>query len=209
MTSFVRASRVILLTLALSSCAQDGSSEKPSEKPVTVTSGTADDDPLPPLAYESALPEPLRELIGRPFTGDLDAMEARRLIRVGVTYNRTHYFVDRGTQRGLTFAYLKRFEDQLKTERKTRNLSMQLVAVPMGSNRILRALTSGQIDAVAAQWTVTPERQQVVDFSIPYRGKVNEIVVTAPGVPAIKSAQELSGREVFVRPSSSYAESLR
>ena len=35
------------------------------------------------------------------------------MIRVGVTFNRTHYFVDKGTQRGLTFAHLKKFEDDL------------------------------------------------------------------------------------------------
>src|SRR5262245_35604692 len=180
MTSFVRVSWRIQLTVALFSCAQGG---------------TAVDDPLPPLAYESALPEPLREMISRPFTGDLDAMEARRMIRVGVTYNHTHYFVDRGSQRGLTFAYLKRFEDQLNSARKTRNRLSHVVVVPMAQDRLLGALTAGQIDAVAAQWTVTPERQRLVDFSIPYRGKVNEIVVTAPGVPVVGSAQELSGRE--------------
>jgi membrane-bound lytic murein transglycosylase MltF len=166
-------------------------------------------DPLPPLAYESALPESLRELIGRPFTGDLDAMEARRMIRVGTTYNHTHYFVDRGSQRGLTFAFLKRFEDQLNATRRTRNFRIHVVVVPMARDRLLPALTNGQIDAIAAQWTVTPERQQLVDFSIPYRSRVNEIIVTAPGVPVIRDVQELSGREVFVRPSSSYAESLR
>jgi membrane-bound lytic murein transglycosylase MltF len=208
MTSCVRARWLILLTLSLVGCGQGGSSAKSSEAPVGIA-GTAVEDPLPPLAYESALPEPLRELIGRPFTGDLDAMEARRMIRVGLTYNRTHYFVDKGTQRGLTFAYLKRFEDQLNAARKTRNLRIHVVAVPMARNRLLGALAAGQIDAVAAQWTVTPERQQLVDFSIPYRSKVNEIVVTAPGVPMVRSAEDLSGREVFVRRSSSYAESLR
>jgi membrane-bound lytic murein transglycosylase MltF len=207
-TAFARAGRPILLTLALSGCAQGGASPEVSENPVTATSGAAAADPLPPLAYESALPEALREMIGRPFTGDLDAMEARRMIRVGVTYNHTHYFVDQGSQRGLTFAYLKRFEDQLNAARRTRNFRIHVVAVPMARDRLLPALTAGQIDAIAAQWTVTPERQQLVDFSIPYRTKVNEIVVTAPGVPVVRDVQELSGREVFVRRSSSYAESL-
>jgi len=196
MTACIRASWSILATLAVSGCAQVGT--------------TVDEQlPPPPLAYESALPEPLREMLERPFIGDLDGMETRRMIRVGVTYNRTHYFVDRGSQRGLTFAYLKRFEDGLNAARKTRNFRIQVIAVPMARDRLLGALTGGQIDAVAAQWTITPERQQRVDFSIPYRTRVNEIVVTAPGVAAIGSAGELSGREVFVRPSSSYAESLR
>ena len=36
-----------------------------------------------------------------PFTGDFDAMVKRRAIRVGVTFNRTHYFIDKGQERGL------------------------------------------------------------------------------------------------------------
>ena len=72
MTSFVRASRLILLTLSLSGCGQGGPSAKATEKPVAGSSGTAVNDPLPPLAYESALPEPLRAMIASPFTGDLD-----------------------------------------------------------------------------------------------------------------------------------------
>jgi len=192
MTSFVRPSWLIL-AVALFSCGQGGSSAKPSETPVGATSGTAVDDPLPPLAYESAIPEALRELIGRPFTGDLDGMEARRMIRVGVTYNRTHYFVDRGAQRGLTFAYLKRFEDQLNAARKTRNFRIHVIAIPMARDRLLGALIAGQIDAVAAQWTVTPERRDVVDFSIPYRGMVNEIVVTPLGFLGSEASRNCQG----------------
>jgi len=65
------------------------------------------------------------------------------------------------------------------------------------------------VDIVAAQLTVTPERQALVDFSRPLRRNVSEIVVTAPGVAPLASVEDLSGREVFVRPSSSYHASLR
>ena len=60
----------------------------------------AEDAPLPPPAYESALPEGVREHLYEGFTGDLDEMVKRRLVRVGVTFNRTFYFVDKGVQRG-------------------------------------------------------------------------------------------------------------
>ena len=224
MKSFVTSSRLVVIILILSSCADGGSqpsatssatsatpgaSAQPSQKPTAGTTGAAAEDPLPPLAYESGLPEALRAMIGSPFTGDLDEMEARRMIRVGVAFNRTHYFVDRGTQRGLTFAYVKRFEEHLNAERKTRNFRIHVVVVPMQRDLLLRALTAGQIDAVAAQKTITQERQQIVDFSVPYRRNVSEVVVTAPGLPAVKAAEDLSGHEVFVRRSSSYAESLR
>ena len=33
-------------------------------------------------------------------TGDLDEMNRRRAIRVRVTFNRTHDFIDKGRQRG-------------------------------------------------------------------------------------------------------------
>ena len=147
-------------------------------------------------------------MIDQPFTGDLDDMARRRMIRVGVTFNRTHYFVDRGTKRGVTFEYLKQFENALNTARKTGNFRIHAIFVPMARDRLLPALTAGHIDVVAAQWTITPERQQLVDFSIPYRQNVSEIVVTTPDAPALNAAEDLSGREVFVRKSSSYYESL-
>jgi hypothetical protein len=41
-----------------------------------------------------ALPEDLRNRANRVFTGDLDAMVKRRIIRAGVPFNRTFYFID-------------------------------------------------------------------------------------------------------------------
>src|SRR6185503_12809476 len=54
----------------------------------------------------------------------------------------------------------------------------------------------------------TPGRLMLVDFSTPTRTDVSELVVTAPGVPEVATPDDLSGREVFVRKSSSYHESL-
>jgi hypothetical protein len=58
------------------------------------------DAPIPASTSPyDALPEGVRLVIGQPFTGDFDAMVARRMIRVAVTFNRTHYFIDRGQER--------------------------------------------------------------------------------------------------------------
>ena len=62
------------------------------------------DDAVPPPAYEAVLPEELRGRIDQPFKGDLDEMVKRRLIRIGVTFNRTFYFVDKA-QRGIAYEY--------------------------------------------------------------------------------------------------------
>jgi membrane-bound lytic murein transglycosylase MltF len=56
-----------------------------------------------------------------------------------------------------------------------------------------------------AGFTVTPERDQLVDFTIPATTKpVSEIIVTGPQSPKLASLDDLAGKEVFVRKSSSY-----
>ena len=164
--------------------------------------------PLPPLKHEAELPEAVRGTLSKVFTGDLDEMTKHRLIRVGVTYNRTHYFVDNGVQRGLAYEYTRLMEDRLNEVLKTGNLKIHVVPLAMPRDELIPALIAGKIDAVGAQLTVTPERQALVDFTVPTRRDVNEIPVTPKGSPALASADDLSGRDVFVRKSSSYYQSL-
>ena len=84
---------------------------------------SAADAPIPdtPSPYD-ALPEAVRLLADKPFTGDFDEMVRRRAIRVAVTFNRTHYFIDKGQERGITYEALKSFENDLNTDLKTGNL---------------------------------------------------------------------------------------
>jgi membrane-bound lytic murein transglycosylase MltF len=173
-----------------------------------LAAGAESDEPLPPLAYESALPEAVRAELNESFKGDLDDMVKRRLVRVGVPYNRTLYFVDQGVQRGGAYEYGKLMEDELNKRRKTGNLKVVFWFVPLPRDRLLPALTDGKVDLVLAQLTVTPERLKLVDFTNPTRKNVNEIVVTGPGAPAVASVDDLAGRQVFVRKSSSYYPSL-
>ena len=136
--------------------------------------------------------------MGQRFTGDLDQMVKRRIIRAGVTFNRTHYFIDKGEQRGMAYESLRSFEEQINKTLKTGNLKVHVVFVPLPRADLLTALTDGRVDMVAAQLTVTPERRQLVDFSIPVRTDVSEVVVTGPGAPALTSLDDLSGQAVFV-----------
>lgn len=99
------ASFVILAALLpLSGCSGNEDEPKTAESPSTAGpagSDAAGDEPLPAPPYESALPEAVRAEVNKPFTGDLDEMVKRRLVRMGVTYSRTLYFVDQGVQRGV------------------------------------------------------------------------------------------------------------
>jgi len=181
----------------------------PAEAPAATTPAAgAEDAPLPPPAFETALPEGVRNLLTKPFTGDFDEMVARRMIRVGVSFNRTFYFVDKGVQRGAAYEFGKAFEDELNKRLKTGNAKVNVVFVPLPRDVLAEALLKGKVDLVVAQVTVRPELQSLVDFSIPTRTNVSEVVVTGPGAPAIATADDLSGKDVYTRKDSKYYASL-
>jgi membrane-bound lytic murein transglycosylase MltF len=210
MNHFAKAAIATLAAMAISACeAADPQVLAPGPAGSSAVTPAANDAPLPPAQSPlSALPAPVRQVLERPFTGDLDEMVARRLIRVGVTYNRTHYFVDQGRERGLTYESLKRFEQDLNTDLKTGNLKVHVVPLPMSRNQLYPALAGGMVDMVAAMVTVTPERERLVAFSPPTRRNVSQVVVTGPGAPPIATLDDLAGQTVFVRAGSTYEESL-
>ena len=143
------------------------------------------------------------------WTGDLDGMIKRRYIRVLVTYSKTNYFVDRGTQRGITYDAFRLFEDDLNKKLKSKSLRVHVVFVPVSRAGLIPALVEGRGDIAAANLTVTPERLKQVDFSDPSIRDVSEIVVTGPGAEPIARLEDLSGKEVYVHKTTSYYESLR
>jgi membrane-bound lytic murein transglycosylase MltF len=166
-------------------------------------------DAPPPSSAASTDIAPAADPLELPaWTGDLDGMVERRAIRVATTYSRTNYFIDKGEQRGAVYESFKLFEDELNTKLKTRNLRVHVVFVPMSRDELLRAVVDGRADVAAATLTITPERQKLVDFAPATFTNIDEIVVTGPGAPAVASVDDLSGKDVFVRKSSSYFESL-
>jgi membrane-bound lytic murein transglycosylase MltF len=180
---------------------------KPEAPPAAIPSPAEADLPEAASPYD-ALPEAVRAVMDKPFTGDFDELVKRRAIRVGVTFNRTHYFIDNGQERGLAYESVKAFETDLNTELKTGNLKVHVIMVPMTREQLYPALVSGKVDMVAAMVTVTPEREKLAAFSQPTRTNVSEVVVTGPGAPPISTVDDLAGQEVFVRKGSTYNESL-
>jgi membrane-bound lytic murein transglycosylase MltF len=144
-----------------------------------------------------------------PRKDDLDGMVKRRLVRVLVVHNALLYFVDRGQQRGATYDLFRLFEEDLNRKQRTKDLPVKVVFLPVPRDRLVPTLIEGRGDIAAANLTVTPEREKLVDFSTPLATGVDEILVTGPAAAAVDSVLDLSGREVYVRASSSYAESLQ
>ena len=83
-----------------------------------------------------------------------------------------------------------------------------MVFVPVARDELIPGLLKGHGDIAAANLTITPERQKNVDFSEPLFTDAKEVVITGPASPPISSIDDLAGKEVYVRKSSSYYESL-
>jgi membrane-bound lytic murein transglycosylase MltF len=153
-------------------------------------------------------------MLMQPWKGDLDGMIERGVIRVLTVYSKTFYFADKGVQRGTTYDVFRVFEDDLNTKLakqkklKHKHLKVRVVFIPVARGDLLQALVDGKGDIAASNLTITPDRQKRVDFCLPVYSNVSEVVVSGPRSPAVKSVEDLSGQEVFVRKSSSYYESL-
>jgi len=147
--------------------------------------------------------------LNQEWTGDFEGMVERNQIRALVPYSKTFYFIDKADQRGLTYEFLKGFEKYVNEKLGRKSLKVQLVVIPTKRDRLLSAVEEGLGDIVAGNLTITPERQKRVDFSDPHYTGVDEIVVTGPSSPLVKSIDDLSGKEIHVRASSSYYESLK
>ena len=150
----------------------------------------------------------------KPWTGDLDGMVERGFIRVLTVNSKTIHFLDKGVLRGTVVDYARLFEEELNKQLaaekklKNKNLKVKLVFIPVRRDELLPGLAAGKGDIAAANLTVTPERQKLVDFTSAGMSNVSEVVVSGPASPKIASLDDLSGKEVFVLKSSSYYESL-
>ncbi|HET6961170.1 MAG TPA: transporter substrate-binding domain-containing protein [Terriglobia bacterium] len=142
--------------------------------------------------------EAARARVAAKWTGDLDGMIKRRVIRVLTVYSKTSYFVDRGTQRGLTYEAFQLFEEDLNKKLKNKNVRMHVAIVPVANDDLIPALLEGRGDVVAAGKLITEWRREQVDFTNPTRSHVSSVVVTGPGAPPITTVQDLGGREVYL-----------
>ena len=170
---------------------------------------------------EPSTPTPQREQLTispeemmQPWTGDLDGMIERRVIRVLTVYSKTFYFVDKGVQRGAVVDGFRVFEEDLnkklakENKLKQKHLKVRVVFIPVARGELLSALAAGKGDIAASSLGVTEERQKLVDFSLPMVTDARALIVSGPASPAIASVDDLAGKQVFVRKSSVYYELL-
>src|SRR6185436_3856607 len=124
-------SRGVLALLLAAATACSGEREAAPPRATAAGIPPAADAPIPDTASPlDALPNAVKSVVDKPFTGDFDEMVKRRAVRVAVTFNRTHDFIDKGQERGLTYEALKSAAynagpgrlRQLRRETETRGL---------------------------------------------------------------------------------------
>jgi membrane-bound lytic murein transglycosylase MltF len=148
------------------------------------------------------------ELLGlrtEQFTGDLDEIRERRVLRALVVPSNTDFFLAGAKIEGLQVQLLREYQKQLNAGIKRAADRVHIHYLPVPFERLLPELQAGRGDIAAALLTVTPEREAQVAMISGAAMGVNEVVVTHKGVDPIADIEELAGREVHVMRGSSYA----
>jgi len=181
---------------------------------VVIATGAAAQTPAQTPAQAPAKQPPAKQglppigVTGKTWTGDFDGMVKRRVIRALVPYSKTFYFVDRAIQRGLSYDITRLLEADINKKLKTGNIRIHVLCIPVTRGEMIPALLEGRGDIAMGNLTITPERQKQVDFTHPTARNVVEILVTGPGAEPVATVEDLSGKEVYLRKSSSYYQSI-
>ena len=134
------------------------------------------------------------------YMADWAEIKKRKVLRVLTRNSAASYFLWRGELLGFEYELMKRFA-------KKNNIHVEMIVPPTRAD-LLTWLKQGKGDVVAASLTISAQRQaQGVNFSRRYN-KVKEVVVARKSDDKIKNINDLAGRSVYVRPSSSYWQTL-
>lgn len=137
------------------------------------------------------------------FVGDLDGIKERGVLRVITRNNPVTYFLHCGSQMGFDFDLARMLSKRL-------GVRLEMV-VPPSRDLLVPWLLKGRGDVIAASLSVTPERQALMTFSRPYLF-VEEMLAqrkAGEGVVTVTAAEQLRGKTVHVRRSSSYYGTLQ
>jgi membrane-bound lytic murein transglycosylase MltF len=165
--------------------------------------------PAQPIAEPAAVSLEFLELVTTAQSLDFDAMVEARTIRALVVRSKTFYFLDGAVQRGLSYDALMAFEKFINKQLGNKTLKLRVHFIPVARDQLIPALEAGYGDIASANITITPERLLGVDFSMPMKSNVREVLVTGNLADKQLTLEQMSGRSVHTRLSSSYFESLQ
>ncbi len=147
---------------------------------------------------DSTSEEGLGVSVTEPISRDFSEIKKSGVIRMITRYNSNTYFLQHGIERGFEYELVKEFA-------KKHDLSLEVVIIERNDNPY-DMLNRGDGDLIAANYTITPEREAYVDFTHPYN-LVDQVVVFSDQVDQPpQTLEELERRNITinVRRNSSY-----
>jgi len=143
---------------------------------------------------------------------DLDIIKEKGKIVVLTDYNSTSYFIYRGQPMGYQYELLQELADYF-------GLQLEVI-VSNDLNHSFNKLETGDIDLIAANLTVTKQRKQIMDFTIPHSKTRQVLVQRKPDKwetldkkslesSLIRDQLDLAGKTIYVQANSSHAFRLR
>ncbi len=119
---------------------------------------------------------------------------------VMLTRNNAHcYYIYRDDPMGFEYELAKAFSDHL-------GVKLRVVATPWAD--LFEELQKGKGDFIAANLTILPSRKELIDFSDEYL-KVQQRAILHRRNYRIKESEDLAGKTIHVRRSTSYEERLK
>jgi len=203
---------VILVTLATCS-SNPQTAQKPASSATTTAASpaTTATAPKPDESLQSDVDSvdpdyalTLPKTFGQ-WTGDWDELSKpeHNVLRLLVLYNKTQFFYDKGRPKGVIPDIAQDLELYLnKKLQRTGPKKFKVVFIPVSPAQLEKDLNEGYGDVIASPIIVTPERENVLDFTIPTVTGAggNVVVVSGKSAPQIASLDDLSGKEIYVNP---------
>ena len=135
----------------------------------------------------------------QPYRADLPTLRSKKVLRVITRNAASCFFLHRGEPLGFEYELVRELAREL-------GLRLEVVVAPSRED-LWTYLEDGKGDLIAAGLTITEARQARVDFSVPYL-RVAELLVVPAADTTTRSLDDLRGRVVSVRRSSSYYQTL-
>lgn len=145
--------------------------------------------PVAPMRLEA-------RLNGEKWTGDLDGIAKRRMLRILVVPSALGFYFNGTEMQGAMFELGLELEKVLNKKFKTGNFAINVVFIPVAREEMLSKLAAGYADIAG---TIAERAQAAqVDYTAPLIPDAQGVVVTGAAAPPITRLEDLSGQEIYV-----------
>ena len=137
---------------------------------------------------------------------DLAKIRESGVLKAVVDYNSTNYFVYRGKPMGFKYELLKELSKELGVDLE--------ISVSNNLSETFLGLKNGRFDVVAKSLTITKERNELIDFTVPILQTRQVLVQRAKqksdaDSTYIESTLQLAGKTIYVQKNTSYFKRLQ